>query len=70
MRPSASLVAAAWLCGLALLSAQGPTFHGGINLLRLDVTVVTDDGTPVTDLKPEEFVVTVDGKPRPVRSAQ
>jgi VWFA-related protein len=54
----------------ALAAAQNPTFRGSINLLRLDVTVVTDDGTPVTDLKPEDFVVTVDGRPRPVRSAE
>ncbi len=70
MRPSSRLVTVAWLFSLAALAAQGPTFHGSINLLRLDVTVVTDDGTPVTDLKPEEFVVTVDGRPRPVRSAE
>jgi VWFA-related protein len=70
MRPSPSLVAAAWLCSVALTAAQGPTFHGSINLLRLDVTVVTDDGTPVRDLRPEDFVVTVDGRPRPVRSAE
>jgi VWFA-related protein len=70
MRPLPRLVAVVWLLGVALLAAQGPTFHGSINLLRLDVTVVTDDGTPVTDLKPEDFVVTVDGRPRPVRSAE
>ncbi len=70
MRPSPRLVAVAWLFSLTVLAAQGPTFHGSINLLRLDVTVVTDDGTPVTDLKPEDFVVIVDGKPRPVRSAE
>ena len=54
----------------AVLAAQAPTFRGSINLLRLDVTVVTDDGTPVTDLRPEDFVVAVDGRPRPVRSAE
>jgi VWFA-related protein len=51
-------------------TAQTPTFHSGVNLLRLDVTFFTDDGTPVKDLRPDEFVVTVDGKPRPVRSAE
>ena len=70
MRPLPRFVTGAWLFSLAALTAQGPRFHGSINLLRLDVTVVTDDGTPVTDLKPEEFVVTVDGRPRPVRSAE
>jgi len=70
MRPVPRFITVVWLFQLAVLAAQGPTFHGGINLLRLDVAVVTDDGTPVTDLKPDEFVVTVDGKPRPVRSAE
>jgi VWFA-related protein len=70
MRRLPRFVAVAWLAGFAALAAQGPTFHGSINLLRLDVTVVTDDGTPVTDLTPEDFVVIVDSKPRPVRSAE
>ncbi len=73
MSPSSRLVVTGILCGTcaaALVAAQGPTFHGSINLLRLDVTVVTDDGTPVRDLKPEDFVVTVDGRQRPVRSAE
>jgi VWFA-related protein len=70
MRLWPRVVTVAWLFSIAVPAAQGPTFHGSINLLRLDVTVVTDDGTPVRDLKPDDFVVTVDGKPRPVRSAE
>jgi len=70
MRLLPRLVGGAWLFTLAVLAAQDATFRGSINLLRLDVTVVTEDGTPVTDLEPEDFVVTVDGRPRPVRSAE
>ena len=43
-----------------------PTFRTGVDLIRLDVTVVTKDGTPVADLDPEDFEVRVEGKTRPV----
>lgn len=45
---------------------QGPTFRTGIDLIRLDVTVVDKDGTPVEDLANEDFEVKVDGKILPV----
>jgi VWFA-related protein len=43
-----------------------PTFRTGVDLIRLDVTVVGKDGTPVADLDPEDFEVRVEGKTRPV----
>lgn len=36
----------------------------------VDFVVVQKDGTPVTDLKPEEITLRIGGKPRPVRSLQ
>jgi VWFA-related protein len=44
----------------------GPTFRTGVDLIRLDVTVVQKDGTPIEDLTVEDFEVKVDGKVRPV----
>jgi VWFA-related protein len=57
------------LCPIVLLG-QPPTFRTAVELMRLDVTVVTDDGTPVADLSPADFEVTIKGAPRPVVSAQ
>ncbi len=45
---------------------QGPTFRSGVDLIRLDVTVVEKDGNPVADLNSDDFEVRVDGKVRPV----
>jgi VWFA-related protein len=50
--------------------AQQPTFKSGVDLIRLDVNVVSDDGTPVKDLTPDDFDVKVNGKPAPVRALQ
>ena len=47
---------------------QAPVFRAGVELVALDVTVVDRDGKPVTGLKPEDFVVTLSGQVRPVRT--
>ena len=44
-----------------------PVFRGGVDLVTLDVTVIDKDGKPVRGLKPEDFVVTLEKQPRPVR---
>lgn len=49
---------------------QQPTFRTRVDLVRLDVTVVDRDGNPVRDLRPEDFVVTLDGQPRRVAFAR
>ena len=46
-----------------------PTFRTGVDLLAVDATVVDRDGKQVTDLRPEEFSVEVDGDARPVVTA-
>jgi VWFA-related protein len=51
-------------------TAQQPTFRTGVDLIRLDVHVVSEDGTPVRDLVSEDFDVKVNGKPTPVRAMQ
>src|SRR5262245_51090540 len=45
-----------------------PVFRGGVDLVTLDVTVIDKDGKPVRGLKPDDFVVTLEKQPRPVRA--
>jgi hypothetical protein len=69
--------------GLALgaaLAVGGLTSHAqqqpprsterGADLLSLQIGVVTQDGTPVTDLRAEELQVRIGGRVRPIRSLQ
>jgi VWFA-related protein len=46
------------------------TFRTAVDLVPVDVSVIDRDGRPVDDLKPEDFVLTVDGKPRRIASAE
>ena len=57
---------------VATLIAQSsqPTFRSGVELLRVDVTVLDTSGAPVRDLGVGDFVVKVDGKPRTVSFAR
>jgi VWFA-related protein len=47
-----------------------PRFRSSIELTSIDVAVLDDRGRPIADLKPGEFTIRVDGKERPVVSAQ
>lgn len=47
---------------------QRPTFRGGANLVRVDVSVVDRHGEPVTDLKQEDFEIREDGVPQAVQT--
>ena len=47
-----------------------PVFRAGVELLTVDATIVDRDGRQITDLAVAEFVVEVDGNPRPVVSAE
>src|SRR5687767_4120226 len=46
---------------------QLPRFRAGANLVRVD-TYITKDGTPVTDLKAEDFAVFEDDKPQRIEN--
>lgn len=81
-RPAAALAATllALLAGLAgperELRASGanlqqqPTFRTSVEIVAIDVNVVDSGARPVEGLKPEDFRVTVDRKPRTIVSAQ
>ena len=58
------------LLGAAGLTAQQPVFKSGVDLIAVDVAVVDKNGNPIAGVKPEQFEVTVDGKPRRVVSAE
>jgi VWFA-related protein len=55
--------------GRWLSAQQQPTFRSGVDVVAIDVNVVDTSGRPVDGLKPEDFVVTVDRKPRAILSA-
>lgn len=63
--------AAAWTMALvAPAGQQPPVFRSGVDVVSVDALVVTDEGRPIEGLGPDDFVLTVDGKPRAVVSAQ
>ena len=65
------LVLLAALClAVHRISAQQSTFRSGVEVVQIDVSVVDRQGTPAGDLRPEDFQVTVDGRPRAIVSAQ
>jgi len=47
-----------------------PVFRSAVDLVPVDVLVVDRDGNPIPELRPEDFTITVDGKPRRVVSAE
>ena len=64
-----------WLASIALLlqnppQLPRPTFETGVDVVLVDVHVVDKQGTPILDLKPEEFEVHVSGRKRRVTSVQ
>ena len=59
----------AWLQGQAPQSGR-PQFETGIDIVTVDVTVLGRDGSPVTKLQPDDFALTVDGRPRPIHSVR
>ncbi len=48
---------------------QPPRFTATVEVTSIDVTVVDDRGQPILDLKPSDFAVRIDGKARPVVTA-
>ncbi len=65
-----ALVALAVMFVASAEAQQLPVFRAGVELLEVDVSVVDDAGEPIADLDGSEFVVSVDGDPRTVVSAQ
>ena len=47
---------------------QRPSFRGGTNIVRVDVTVTNRRGEPATDLTRDDFSLTEDGSPQTIDS--
>jgi VWFA-related protein len=69
--------ARAWASGVVALVAafvaMAPpqqTLRGGTDVILVDTQVIGKDGTPVPGLKPEQFEVLIDGRRRPITSAE
>ncbi|MEO8678873.1 MAG: VWA domain-containing protein [Vicinamibacterales bacterium] len=45
---------------------SAPVFRAGIDVLTIEASVLDSGGLPVGDLKPGDFTVTIDGRPRTV----
>jgi VWFA-related protein len=62
------------LCAALLIAAtcvaqaqqRPPVFRAGVDFVQLDVVVTGKDGRPVTDLRPEDFVITEQGRPQTI----
>ena len=63
------LLVATVLAGVSVTHAQQPVFRAAVELTSIDLSVVDDKGKVVTDLKPSDFTVRVDGNARAVVSA-
>ena len=62
-------VAIAGAAGIAQ-DRQTPTFKTGVQLVRIDVSVLDGTRQPVRGLQASDFTVLEDGQPRPIRSFQ
>lgn len=64
--------AALALAAVAVLraDAQQPAFRATTDLVVVDVSVVGKDGEPVRGLQESDFAISIDGKPRRVRTLQ
>src|SRR5215831_1597321 len=49
---------------------QPPSFKTGVQLVRIDVSVLDEQRRPVRGLQSADFTVLEDGQPRPIRSFQ
>jgi len=61
-RSSPALAAALWVAGLPTpVSAQRPLFSSGVDVVRVGVSVLDDEGKPLTGLTRDDFDVYEDG---------
>jgi VWFA-related protein len=65
-----AVAAAAALSGPAVAARQTAQFRSTTELVSVDTIVTTPDGQQVADLTAKDFVLKVDGKPRPIQSVQ
>ena len=49
---------------------QAPTFRSAVDLVPVDVSIIDKSGRPVSGLEAGDFVLTIDGRPRKIATAQ
>jgi VWFA-related protein len=67
------LVIALCIAAVSQTTAQqqpAPSFRAGVDAFTLEASVADGTGTPITDLAATDFTVTVNGKPRRVRTVR
>jgi VWFA-related protein len=67
---SCAYIVASCLALSGRAQTQQPTFRTGVQLVRIDVSVLDDKRQPVRGLQASDFMVLEDGQPRPIRSFQ
>jgi hypothetical protein len=67
--PVLTLAAGCLVAAMALPAAQRQP-ERAVDLIRVDLAVVTADGTPITDLQADDLTVRLGGRQRDVRSLQ
>jgi VWFA-related protein len=63
-------IALAVIASAAAQQPEQPVFRAGVDVFAVEVSALDRDGKPITDLTAQDFVVTVDGKPRRVRAVR
>ncbi|HSK08666.1 MAG TPA: VWA domain-containing protein [Vicinamibacterales bacterium] len=69
-RSSRLAVIAAACLSVSMHARQAPVYKAEVDVIPVDLVVVDEEGRPVPGLRPEDFQVTVDGRPRRVITAQ
>ena len=70
MRIAVAIVVSALVAARSDRAPQLPVFRAGVDVLTMETSVIDRDGKPVSDLRVEDFAVTIDGKPRRVRAVR
>src|SRR5687767_8913583 len=65
-----AVVASVLLIGQDPQQPSRPIFKSSVDVVPVDVSVVDKTGRPVNDLASGDFVLTVDGRPRRIASAE
>jgi VWFA-related protein len=70
MNRALALVVASVIAPVGIVAQQqAPLFRSSVDVVAVDVHIVDREGRPVAGLGADEFIVTVDGKPRAVQTA-
>jgi VWFA-related protein len=64
------VLAASFACLLGVQQPPAQVFRTGVDVVTVDVIVTDKSGKAIADLRPEDFTVTADGKPRSIKSAR